>query len=163
MSVGLQQLCLYNLFMDHNSPISPIPFTQFRQPFSPLIQSRTLLAISFYLSMSLRLSPPVVSSSAGHYSLYDRSCARLTLSAKQVHPLSHFHPLLHTHVRSGICMSETAAEHIAFEPALRLGARVVSACGAPKDGGPVLFYGIAGGWNAVRLGENWHRKSAKLF
>ena len=36
---------------------------------------------------------------------------------------------------------DTAVWHMACEPALRLGTGVVFACGAPEDGGLVLFCG----------------------
>ena len=41
---------------------------------------------------------------------------------------------------------DTAVWHMACEPALRVGTSVVSACGAPQDGGLVLFVGCSGKW-----------------
>ena len=64
------------------------------------------------------------------------SCARFRLF------LFNFHPVLASIVRCSIRICDAAVWHMACEPALRLGTGVVSACGAPEDGGLVLFCGV---------------------
>lgn len=49
-------MCLYNLIMDHDAPILPILFTQFRTSFSRTSGREHRSALSFHLSMSRRPS-----------------------------------------------------------------------------------------------------------
>ena len=53
-------MCLYNLIMDHDAPILPILFTQFRTSFSRTSAREHRSALSFHLSMSWRPSPSAV-------------------------------------------------------------------------------------------------------
>ena len=44
-------MCLYNLIMDHDAPIFPIPFTHFRTPFSPAHPVENTVSYSFFFTL----------------------------------------------------------------------------------------------------------------